>query len=403
MARRGTNLPAVSQFNQAVVLDMIRRAPEGISRSEIARQAGLSGQTASNAARKLIDDGLVVETGTRISGRGKPSVLLQLVGSSRYAIGVHLDPAFVTYVLMDLAGTTVLKHRSRTPSVADPSTVVAEIAGSVRHLIDESSVDPDAIVGIGLAVPGPIDIDRGIIVDPPLLDGWSNVPLREELAARTGLPVLMAKDVNAAVIAENWDAGSESGRDFLFCYYGSGVGMGISYRGDALVGVTGNAGNGGGLVVPAAGLPAKRRSDMLGHVAGASYLVEQAREAGVLDPETDADRIVAFGELMRRASEGDADAWMLVERASRNIAAALMGAVNLLDVNDIIFGGPYWTLLEPLAVPVIRRELASSPYLLTHSEVRILPSRLGEEVVAIGAAVLTLDALYTPRSTSLLI
>lgn len=396
-------MPAVSQFNQAVVLDMIRRAPDGISRSEIARNAGLSGQTASNAARRLIDAGLVVETGTRISGRGKPSVLLQLVGSSRYAIGVHLDPAFVTYVLMDLAGVTVLKDRTRTPSVADPSTVVTTIAARVRHLIEESGVDPRAIVGIGLAVPGPIDVDRGIIVDPPLLDGWSNVPLREDLAAITGLPVLMEKDVNAAVIAENWDAYSESGRDFLFCYYGSGIGIGISYMGDALTGVTGNAGTGGALVVPAAGLPGKRRSDMLGHVAGASYLVEQARDAGLLEAGADADRIGAFGELIRLATAGNADARMLVERASRNIAAALMGAINLLDVNDVVFGGPYWGLLAPLALPVIQREFESSPYLLSHAAVRVVPSRLGEEVVAIGAAALTLDALFTPRSSSLLI
>lgn len=396
-------MPAVSQFNQAVVLDMIRRAREGISRAEIAQEAGLSAQTASNAVRRLIDEGLVTEMGTRISGRGKPSVLLQLVGSSRYAIGVHLDPVSMTYVLMDLAGVTVLEHRSPTPSADDPGTVITKMAERIRALIQESKVDPAAILGIGLAVPGPIDIERGIVVDPPLLEGWVNVPLRDDLAAITGLPVLIEKEVNAVVIAENWDAHSEPGRDFLFCYYSAGIGIGISYLGDALTGATGNGGNGGGLVVPAAGLPARRPSDMLGHVAGATYLVEQAIDAGVLDGEAATDRTAAFGELIRCATAGNLEARMLVERAARNIAAALIGAINLLDISEIVFGGPYWALLAPLATPVIQREFESSPYLLSHSPVRIVPSRFGEEVAAVGAAVLTIDALFTPRSSSLLL
>ncbi len=174
--RRGTNLPAVGSFNQSVVLDLIRRVRRGMSRVEIAERTGLALQTVSNASRRLIDDGMVVEGEKQITGPGKPRVILQLEPSSRYAVGVHLDPTIITYLLLDLRGDIVAHKQVRTAPAATPSEILAQIASTIDDLIDTADVGRDKLLGIGIAAPGPIDSARGVIVDPPLLEGWKVLP-----------------------------------------------------------------------------------------------------------------------------------------------------------------------------------------------------------------------------------
>src|SRR6478609_8619572 len=108
--RRGTNLPRMGDFNQTVVLDVVRRAGGGLARAEVARRTGLSPQTVTNVARRLLDLGLVVEEGEAARrGPGRPGTLLRLDAGSRFAVGVHLDPATMTFVLLDLSGAVVAR------------------------------------------------------------------------------------------------------------------------------------------------------------------------------------------------------------------------------------------------------------------------------------------------------
>ena len=124
--RRGTNLPRMGDFNQTVVLDVIRRAGGGLARAEVARRTGLSPQTVTNVARRLLDLGRVVEEGEAArTGPGRPGPLLRLSAPSRYAVGVHLDPATMTFVLLDLSGAVVAQAQVPTPLPEDPEAGVS--------------------------------------------------------------------------------------------------------------------------------------------------------------------------------------------------------------------------------------------------------------------------------------
>jgi predicted NBD/HSP70 family sugar kinase len=404
--RRGTNLPAVGSFNQSVVLDLIRRVRRGMSRVEIAERTGLALQTVSNASRRLIDDGMVVEGEKQITGPGKPRVILQLEPSSRYAVGVHLDPTIITYVLLDLRGDIVAHQQVRTAAAATPSEILAQIASTIDDLIDTANVGREKLLGIGIAAPGPIDSARGVIVDPPLLEGWKDVPLRETISEATGLPVVLEKDVIAAAVAELWTAGDGAQEDFAFFYIGTGIGIGIALDGDVVRGFSGNAGEGGTLVIPSAGLPANRQSDMLGHLATPQFLVAQAVDAGVLEPTAGNDLAVIddqFTSLVSLADAGDPGADGIMARAAGFIAAGLVSIVNLLDVNEIVFGGPAWSRFSPRYRELIARDIASSPDRRTKHLVNMRDAAVGEDVAAVGAACLVLDAALSPRPATLLI
>lgn len=113
--RRGTNLPRMGDFNLTVILEAIRRSSGGLSRVELAQIVGLSPQTISNISRRLLDQQLIMEAGKEGSGPGKPRTILRLNPAGMYAVGVHLDPAVITFVVLDLLGDVVRHSRMATP------------------------------------------------------------------------------------------------------------------------------------------------------------------------------------------------------------------------------------------------------------------------------------------------
>ena len=117
--RRGTNSHALGGFNKTVILDIIRRAPDGVSRVEIAQQTGLSAKTVSNVSRRLLNDSMIQEAGQQFVGVGKPRTILRLVPSGGYSIGVHIDPAVFTYVVLDLGGRLVAHTSTARPDDVD--------------------------------------------------------------------------------------------------------------------------------------------------------------------------------------------------------------------------------------------------------------------------------------------
>src|SRR4051794_1609057 len=118
---RGSNLSRLGSFNQIVLFDAIRRAPGGISRVELVTETGLTAQTVSNILRRLLAAELVVETGrVQTAVRGKPRSLLQAQPSAQLAVGVHVDPATLTFVLIDVDGQVRQYARRHTPHARRP-------------------------------------------------------------------------------------------------------------------------------------------------------------------------------------------------------------------------------------------------------------------------------------------
>jgi predicted NBD/HSP70 family sugar kinase len=409
--RRGANLPAIGGFNRTVVLDAIRRAPDGLSRVELADRTGLSPQTVSNVARFLLDERLVIESGTVVAGRGKPRTMLRLAPRSRYAVGVHVDPAVVTYVLLDLTGEVVAHATGPTPTADDAAHVVRTMQCAIAELVADAGVDPAAILGVGIASPGPIDPEAGVVLDPPFLPRWRDVPLREALAEATGYAVLLEKDVTAAAVGEMFLAGEDVARNFAFVYYGYGFGVGLVLDHEPVRGVGSNAGDAGHIMVevPSASVLSdglEARGEVGGTVAP-GRLVALATARGLdLGQGTDPD-VAGVDRAWTRLStllvSGDPVAVELVAEAGAAMGRAAVVIVNLLDIDRVVFGGPFWGRIASVALPAAARAITGSPVLVPKHPVVVLDSDRGQDVAAVGAACLVLDAALSPRASSLLI
>ncbi|MFV2119470.1 ROK family transcriptional regulator, partial [Streptomyces sp. Act-28] len=227
--------------SRSAVLDVIRAAGT-ISRVGLARATGFTGATISTVVRRLIDDGLVLETGRAESTGGKPRVLLQLNQRSRYAVGVHLDLAGITYVLTDLGGSVVARMSRAGAGEEDPPAVVARMAREVGALIEGVGVDRGRVTGLGLVSPGPLAPAGGMRLTPPAMRSWEDFPLDRALEEATELPVFLDNDATAAALGEHWSGVVGGTATFAALYMGTGIGAGLLVNGLTYRGASGNAG-----------------------------------------------------------------------------------------------------------------------------------------------------------------
>jgi predicted NBD/HSP70 family sugar kinase len=407
--QRGTNLGRLGDFNQAVIFESIRRAKDGVSRVELAESTGLSPQTISNVVRRLLDDALVREDRTVVSGPGKPRTVLELEANRLMAIGIHIDPGLISLVMVNLRGEVVASERLDTPSVEVPERTIEQMAQTVEALIAESGQPRERIVGVGVAVPGPLDPKRGIVTGPPLLDGWTEVEIVKPLADLLHLNVILEKDTIAAAVAELWNGtDEENGPNFLCVYVGTGVGVGMVLGGEVMRGVSNNAGEIGHYSVGEETGPCEcGRNDCL---AGALSFENVARRAAAVGIELDApeganvaERAAALNRLVEMARDGNTVAVELVTEFCSRAADMVGQLVNALDVDRVVFGGPAWSQVGDLCLKTVTRVINERFTAKDIHPIRVESSKLGHRNAAIGGACAVMDATLSPKASALLL
>lgn len=372
----GQNHTHTGAHNRAVALDLVRRSGP-LTRTDIRDRTGLSAQTVSNITARLQADGLVHDVDRRLT----------LARDGRFAVGVHLDPAHVAVVLLDLGGGLVTEHQLGAADLTDPGRTLDAMAQAVADVVTRAHVDPARVVGIGIAAPGPIELDGATLGAPAQLTAWTGFPLAAELARRTGLPVHVEKDVVASALAEWWTAPVVT--DLVSLYLGHGVGAGIVVGGQVVRGSTGNAGEFGGMPVSAHGawMPLWQACQPL-------QQVRRGIAAGLLPagtPLEDPGAVrSAFDDLCRAPGAAP-----LVVEAGAAVGSALVHLVELLDLPRIVVGGSAAQAAGSVLLDALRARLGER--LTTTAMPWVGATTLGENVVARGAACAVLQA--TPAST----
>lgn len=401
--RPGARSPIVGRYNRSLVLEAIRLHP-GASRVEIARVTGLTSAAVSNIVRGLIDNELVVETGTAASRGGKPGVQLQVRSRHRYAVGVHLRPNSFGAVLADLDGT-IVHHESATAAMnsREPTQVLHQAASLVRRMLRKEQVAEESIVGVGVATPGPVDHQHRHLLDAPNLPGWHGAPVAAVLAARLGQRVTLVNNANAAAVGEKWLGSAQGIGTFLYVYLGIGVGGAIFIDHRLYDGVTSNAGAIGHMTVdpdgPTCGCGNRgclesvaSAAAMVGRTAAKRELAERIGLA--LGPENiDHDH----RKLVRLAADGDPEVIATLAPAFEQLAFGVTSLINVLDVDHVILGGPAVSREPELYLGPIRAAVAGRPIARQVQNVKVTHSSLGVRAAVIGAAATIFQEAYGPN------
>lgn len=397
--RFGASLSHISQYNENAVIHALR-ALGPTSQGELVARTGLSVPSVSAIVRNLRQRGYLQELGTEPASRGRPRVIVDIVPSARYAVGLHIDPSVMSAVLLDLRGQVVRSARSASVDPEDAEVTLGEAASLIDGVIDTSGVDPSRVLGACAAVPGPIDGNRGAITDTVWMPGWAGVAIGEGISRglRTQLPpVPVVKDTLAAVVGENWVRGGEAlDSTMIFVYLGTGTGIGLSINGEPVRGSSGNAGEVGRMLLSLGG-PSKGGMDNDPFV-----LVEEAYARGVLPgplpPKGQPGRWESmFQDLCRAARDGDGAAERLLRDAGHRIAEMVVMVAEVFDADSVVFGGPNWERLQPFyedaAAAALKRPSARGPH-----PVAVRSTAMGASVGAVGAASAVLDARFVPRA-----
>ncbi|WNV88166.1 ROK family transcriptional regulator [Umezawaea sp. Da 62-37] len=390
--------------SKAAVLDVIRAAGT-ISRVGLINATGFTGATISTVVRKLIDEGLVLETGRAESTGGKRRVLLQLNHASRYAIGVHLDHAGITYVLTNLGGAVVARITRPGAGTEEPALVVTRMAAEVGALVERVGVEPDRVLGVGLVTPGPLRAASGMALTPPSMRKWEDYPLDRALAKATGLPVLLDNDATAAALGEHWSGGVGGTSTSAALYMGTGIGAGLVIGGITYRGTSGNAGEIGHTCVDALGpecwCGARGCVESLAGpaavVAAARADQSLARMVGLTGAKRARPSVAAdFAAVSRAARRGEPQALAILERSARYIAVAAKNLANIMDLDVLVLTGPSFAVAGSVYLPIVRDELDRGFFARAAHRVDVRLSRSAATAPAIGGAAMVLQSELVP-------
>ncbi|MEU6864091.1 ROK family transcriptional regulator [Streptomyces sp. NPDC046876] len=257
----GVNLPALRGHNDALVLGLLREAgPAGLGRADLAGRTGLTPQAVGKITARLRAEGLVAEAGRGASTGGKPRTLIRLAAQAGYAVGVHADRDELRAVRVDLAGTVVDRLRGPLDFGAGPDAVADEVVRAVSRLSGAAG-GAQALLGVGVAAPGPLDRRAGILGRVTGYPQWEGFPLRQAVADRLGPqapPVLLDKDTNAgAAAAGGTGAGWAGSGTSVYLHLGTGLGAGLRLDGEIYRGERSAAGEFGHQVLSLDGPPCR--------------------------------------------------------------------------------------------------------------------------------------------------
>jgi glucokinase len=323
--------------------------------------------------------------------------------AERPVLAVDLGGTQIRAALITSDRAVHCRHAEPTRDEDGLDAVVARIIEVVADVRAEAASDglPPPI-GIGISSPGPLDPHRGLVLSPPNLTGWHEVPIVARMSEELDLPALLERDTNVAVMAE-WRYGAARGtRDAVYVTVSTGIGGGIISNGQPLSGRDGLAGEIGHLVVEIDGPPCGCGG--IGHVEaiasgtgierGARELLDRG-EAPVLARLAQDGATVDAALVSRAADEGDPDAQALLDRAWVAVGALCGSLVNLLDPEVIVIGGGI-AQHRPRLFEVARRELDRRVLPALAGRTRIEPAALGGNVSLIGLLPIVNDRIDDP-------
>jgi predicted NBD/HSP70 family sugar kinase len=332
-----------------------------MSRADLSRETGLTRVTISDLVAELISDGFVAEMGMReASGPGKPAMLVDLDRDGHRIVGIDLSgsDAFIGAVLT-LDGEIVVRREVAVPAGSDD--VVDAVVALAQDLVGEAHAP---VLGVGVGTPGVVD-DHGVILTAPNL-GWAGFDLEGALGAALDLPVLVANDANAAVLAEYTFGGA--GADVLLVKVGRGVGSGLLAGGQPMRGSRFAAGEIGHVTVGTDGGP-RCKCGKIGCL-----------EAWLSVPSLSA-RLDAAGSDERES---------VLRDAGERLGIALAPVVGALDLSEIVLSGPTELLDGPLADQTVET-LRMRTLARFHDGVTVRMTEQGQDIVLRGAAVMVLS------------
>ena len=385
------NPELMKRLNQSAILRTIRE--QGlISRADIAKALRLNPSTVTRIVNELIEENLVFEEegrGESTARGGRRPVLLEFNYKASLIVGVDLGGTDIVGALSDLDGN-ILHHESiRSRSAQEGLETLMEL---VQGLVDIPRLPGQRIRAIGIGAPGVTLSREGIVTWAPAL-GWRNIPLKQLVEERFGVPAFVENDVNLHALGEHWRGTGQGVRNLVCIFIGTGIGAGIIINGDLYRGANYAAGE-VGYIIPSEKYLGQCYEGFgcLEYLAAGFGIAQRACQAiregngeAILKQAGGDIEGVSAEHVFIAAREGDALACQIVADVVKYLAIAVANVISILDPQMIVLGGGIAKsddlILEPIK-ELVRGAVPAMP--------EIVVSQLGSDAGVLGAVALAM-------------
>lgn len=391
----------MKELNRRLILDTIRRLGS-LSRATIAKETKLNPSTVTRIIQDLINEGFVQEIGYATSQGGRKPILVDLVPNVVNIIGVNVETTKVIGIISNLTGE-ILSHLEIPIEDYRKEAIFKTVSQVINQLLSTPELKKEPI-GIGIAMHGLVDVDKGIVLYPPAF-GWRDLPIVDLLESRFKLPVKLENNARALALGEWWFGAGRGLTNFIALKVGYGIGSGIILNGEIFRGVNFTAGEIGHTTVTVDGpLCDCGNYGCLESLASVKALVKRAKR-GLKEGRISAINSLSNGnpELVKpeyifmAAEVGDELALEILQEAGRYLGITLANLTNILNPTKILLGGDILAGLDYI-LPTIKATVQARAMEIPAKRLQIQPIELGTNAVAIGATTLILQQIFQPAT-----
>ena len=368
--------------NERALLECLRSAGPS-SRPGLARIAGLSKPTVSQALANLESVGLVRPVGPASPSLGRTAMLYEVDPTAGYVVGIDIGRAWIRVAAADLSGEIVARRDERNRARSG-SALVRSVAAVAHEVVEAAGLTWKQVAHTVVGGPGVFDPDSDRFRHAPNVPGWSRPGVMSELREALPPTVALDNDANLAAVGERSYGSGRDARTFVYVSVGTGIGMGVIIDGELYRGAHGAAGEVGYLPLGedeaggAAGRDARRRG-ILEEAASADAVVRTAKRLG-MEGATSAKRVFAA------ARAGDELALAAVDAEAQRLALVVGTVAAIVDPEFVLLGGGVGSNIDLLRPPLERRLGELTPLAPPVAE-----GELGQDAIVLGAVASALD------------
>lgn len=369
-------------LNERILMEHLRKNGP-MSRAQLARATGLSKPTVSNALGNLERVGLVRPTGEKTSEHGgRHGVLYESDPTAGYVLGIDIGRSWIRVAVSDLAGKIVVRRDGRNEAQT-ATTLVSMTADLVKKTVSEAGLTWSQVIHTVAGTPGVFDQRGGRVILAPNLPGLEQHGIIEMLQNALGSSLTVDNDANLAALGERVFGGGSEVDTFVFLTVGTGIGMGIITNGTLYRGAHGASGEVAylplGMSLVSSVENSARQSGILEEAAAARGIVRLALTIGMQPP-------LSAKRIFDAARAGDNLAMVVIERETQLLAQAIAAVAAVLDPEMVVIGGGIGQNFDLLG-----QRLERHLHEITLIRPRIVPSKLGQDVVLLGAIAIGLE------------
>lgn len=392
-----TNRNYRKKLAKKYILTLIHTESE-LSQTKIAKKTKIRPGTVQEIIQELLKENLIRIKGTGESRGGRKPILIEINPDSYYSIGLDMDEERIVGGVVNLKGEIVEEMKKTGCNFKNSKELIITISSFIKNLI-ESNKTGRPITGIGLGIPGLVDRKNGTGIFCSYYDWWRNIELKSLLENEFNIPCHIINDTIAATIGEKWYGAGKGVNNFLYIDIGETIGMGIVINGEIYYGSGGNAGELGHTIIHkdgplcicgnqgcvealASGIALKREAQRLLKIGVSSLIFEEST-----------NNEITLEIIQKAVEKGDKVAYKLIYDMSNYLGIAIGNAVNIFNPELVILGG---SLMEAqdIITEIITQSIKTNCLPKLASEVRVVPSNLGEKSGILGASTLANEQLF---------